>query len=356
MLVFQDPARPNEVLDAVVSLATPTTTRFRALVAYTTLSGCELVVPALETAVGAGWAEAPKAIITSFDYGITEPEALEYLAEAGFEIRIANLGEGGRLVLAPPASAFHPKAYIFDAEDAVSAVVGSPNLTRRALTVNVEVAYVVNDLGDAAAVDDQWGVAVEASAALTDELLESYREARPDALRRATSPREPVPPPAPRPPGTLKTFGEAVVDGDVSPQEFPAFWVEGGSMSSGGSHNQLELPRRASSFFGYEFEDYDDEHHTIGHPELQVRGEWFTDRPLTWHGDNRMERINLPTFHQSGLSYPGAAILFRRIDDGFRLEVEPWESPGAVAWRSESEAACRAYRLGQASNRVCGLL
>jgi HKD family nuclease len=356
MLVFQDPARPNVVLDAVVSLASPATTRFRALVAYTTLSGCEQLVSALEGAVGIAWADMPKTIITSFDYGITEPEALEYLEAAGFEIRIANLGEGGRLVIIPAASAFHPKAYLFDSEERVSGLVGSPNLTRRALTVNVEVAYLA-DLGEAAVIDEQWWeAAVDGSAPLTEQLLAEYRERRPDALRRQRPPREPVPPPAPPAPGVLKMFSEAVADGDVDPQEFAAFWVEAGSMSSGGSHNQLELPRRASAFFGYAFADYDDEHHTLGHPELLVRGERFTDRPLTWHGNNRMERINLPTFHQSGLRYPDTAILFRRLEDGFSLEVRPWDSPEALAWRGESEAAGHVYRVGNVSTRVCGLL
>ena len=114
--------------------------------------------------------------------------------------------------------------------------------------------------------------------------------------------------------------------------------------------------RRASVFFGYEFDDYDDEHHTLGHPELVVRGESFTDRPLTWHGNNRMERINLPTHHQSGLRYPGTAILFRRIEGGFNLEVRPWDSDDALAWRAESEASGHIYRLGNVSTRVCGLL
>ncbi len=356
MLIFQDPSRPNAVLNGVVSLATPATTRFRALVAYTTRGGCERLVPELEAAVGALWADIPKTLITSFDYGITEPEALEYLTEASFEIRIANLGEGGRLTLIPAASAFHPKAYIFDSDEGLSGLIGSANLTRRALTVNVEVAYIVDALADPEAVDEQWDAAFDASAPLTDELLDLYRDRRPDALRHATPPGEPIPPPLPSPLGALKTFAQAVLDGDVNPPEFAAFWVEAGSMSSSGSHAQLELPRRGNVFFGYSFDDYDDEQHTLGEPPLLVRGEWFNDRSLAWHGNNRMERINLPTFPRSGLRYRETAILFRRIEGGFNLEVRPWASPEAETWRDESEAAGHIYRLGQSSNRVCGLL
>lgn len=356
MLILQDPSRPNAVLQGVVSLASAATERFRALVAYSTRGGCERLIPELAAAVGESWSEIPRTVITSFDFGITEPEALEYLTEAGFEIRIANIGEGGEVTVIPAASAFHPKAYLFDNGETLAGVVGSPNLTRRALTVNVEMAYVVDAFPERETVDEQWDAAFEASMPLTDELLEVYRERRPRALRQTTPPTEPVPPDERPPPRTLKLFAEAVEDGDVRPEEFAAFWVEAGTMSSGGSHNQLELPRRASVFFGYEFDDYDDEHHTLGHPELVVRGESFTDRPLTWHGNNRMERINLPTHHQSGLRYPGTAILFRRIEGGFNLEVRPWDSDDALAWRAESEASGHIYRLGNVSTRVCGLL
>lgn len=356
MLVFQDPSRPNVMLDGISSLATPETERFRALVAYTTLGGCRRLLEELEERVGESWNEIPRALITSFDFGITEPEALEYLEEAGFEVRIANLGEGGRLTIIPAASAYHPKTYIFDRLDTVAAAVGSPNLTRRALTVNVEMAYLIAELPDREAVEDQWNMAVEASAPLTAELLADYRARRPGALRQPRPPREAVPPPTSPRPGTLQTFAQAVGDDEIDPQEFAAFWVEAGSMSSSGSHAQLELPRRGNVFFGYSFDDYDNDHHTLGHPELFVRGNWFTDRPLTWHGNNRMERINLPTFAQSGLRYPGTAILFRRLEDGFALEVRPWDSPEAHAWRDESEAAGHVFRLGQNSTRICGLL
>lgn len=64
---------------------------------------------------------------------------------AGIAVGIANLGADDSVVIAPSASAFHPKAYIFDASSTISAVVGSANLTRRALTVSVEAAYVATD-------------------------------------------------------------------------------------------------------------------------------------------------------------------------------------------------------------------
>lgn len=356
MLIFQDPSRPNAMLDALVSLASPDTTGLRILVAYTTVGGSALLIPRLGIAVGPGWQQLPKTVITSFDFGITEPDAVEYLVAAGVNVRIANLGEGGRIVLIPAASAFHPKAYIFDRDAGAAALVGSPNLTRRALTVNVEAAYIGEELGEPQGLEDQWNVALRASVPLTDDLLALYRERRPNALTRPTPAREPTPAQDPVGLGALQTFAHAVLDGNTDPREFTAFWIEAGSMSSSGSHAQLELPRRGNVFFGYSFNDYDDEHHTIGYPRLLARGEWFTNRPLTWHGNNRMERINLPTFAQSGLRYPGTAILFRRIEEGFALEVRRWASAEALAWRTESEAAGHMFRLGHNSDRRCGLL
>ena len=132
-------------------------------------------------------------------------------------------------------------------------------------------------------------------------------------------------------------------------------WIEAGSMLSGGSHNQLELPRGANQFFGFRFMDYSSDHETIGHPTLVAGQRTWTDRPLTWHGNNGMERLNLPTRARGGFDYAGTAILFRRRSDGFDLSVMPWNDPAAVSWRSASNQAGRVFRLGDNSNRICGL-
>jgi HKD family nuclease len=352
VLIVQDPAHPNRVFEALVGFADAGATRVRVLAAYTTLAGCELLVPALAEH---GALERGMTVITSFDYGITEPEALEYLKEHDVVVRIANLGEGGAIAVRPGGSAYHAKAYLFDSDESTGVLVGSANLTRRALTVNVEAVYAASD-ADAAVVDEQWDLAYAASVAVTPDLLEAYRALRPAQLGEPRDEREPLPPtPMPRV-GQLRTFADAYTDGDTDPAEFNAMWVEAGSMSSSASHAQLELPRHASMFFGFAFDQYDNLHHLIGYPQLHLRGSTFHDRRLTWHGDNRMERINLPTYAQSGVRYPGTAIIFRRVDDGFAVQVRPWDSTDAEAWRQESAAAGTMYRLGQASNRMCGLL
>ena len=167
--------------------------------------------------------------------------------------------------------------------------------------------------------------------------------------------------PDPRPtPPTIRpadkpVFWDAITTGGIDPMAFNQFWVEAGSMSSGGSHNQLELPRGANRFFGFMHTDYGEAHVTIGYPPLTLRRRTWTNRPLTWHGHNKMERINLPTLAQGGFDYLNTAVLFRRHAGGFEINVFPWNDDGAVAWRSASDALKTVFRLGERGTRICGL-
>lgn len=150
-------------------------------------------------------------------------------------------------------------------------------------------------------------------------------------------------------------FADAVTSGHLVPSAVDNLWIEAGSMSSGGSGNQLELPRGANLFFGYNFNYYGQDHVTIGYPLLTSLGNTWNDRPLTWHGHNAMERINLPTKKKGGFDYKGTAILFHRYQDAFELRVFPWNHPSAVAWRANSSAAGMVFRLGYLSGRICGV-
>jgi HKD family nuclease len=349
-LIYQNPARANVVMEAVAGNVTPATTAYQVAVAYVTREGARTLVHTLRERAGESWAGIPKTIITCFDFGHTEPGALDYLREQGFRIRIANLGADGGIRLMSNPSSFHPKLYFASTGISVLAVVGSANLSRRALTVNAEaVTSIQVDIQEAARI---WDVIAGNSVALTPELLEAYRRVRTKLPAAPTLDEPPVP--APVAPGTLPIFRDVVEAKAVFPAEHLAFWVEVGG-PSGGSGNQLELPRQAQRFFGYSFDDYDGEHHVIGEPTLiSPKGSW--ECRLTWHGNNGMERINLPTTVRSGLSYAHQVVLFQRSDDSFQLTVDAPDGARAQRWREESGAAGTLYRFSSGSSRRCGLI
>lgn len=93
-------------------------------------------------------------------------------------------------------------------------------------------------------------------------------------------------------------------------------WIHADALQ-GGSQNQLELPRGGHRFFGLDFDQYDHPHNlTIALIRLRRGSQTWSKRRLTWHGNNRMERFNLPTKSQGGPSYADSVVLFRRLPDG----------------------------------------
>lgn len=358
-IVLQDRQRPGEVLLAFASLVDHGVTSLRVAAAYTTARGCRRLLSLLEDKLGEDrWKEIPKQFITSFDFGITDPDAVELLAAVpNCSVFVADTGALAGAALRPGVS-FHPKLYVLDKGARRALMAGSANLTETAFTVNTEVVYTSED-EDPAAVDGIWD-ALRAQAIPADGgLLTQYRERR-EALKReraaAVVERDERPPLVKIPkPGALPVFREAIAGGGLDPSAFDRFWIEAGTMSSSAAHHQLELPRGANRFFGYEFEDYDGSQRDIADLTLTIAGRTWDDRKLAWHGGNMMERINLPTKKQGGLEYRGSAILFARRATGFELFVVPWDDPAAVSWREASAGARRIYKLGQNSTRVCGL-
>ncbi len=352
-IVLQDRLHPGEVLLAFASLADHGVTSLRVAVAYTTMRGCRRLLSLLADKLGEHrWKEIPKQFITSFDFGITDPEAFELLAAVpNCFVFLADTGALSRAGLRPDVS-FHPKLYVLDKGARRAVMAGSANLTETAFTVNTEVVYTSED-EDPAAIDAMWDALRAQAVPIDGDMLSQYRERR-EALKRERADknveRDERPPVMKIPtPGALSVFGETIAGGGLDPSAFDRFWVQAGAMSSGAARNQLELPRGANRFFGYDFDDYDSPHEVIAYLTLTIAGHAWDDRKLTWHGNNMMERINLPTKRQAGLEYRGSAILFARRATGFELFVVPWDDPAAVSWREASAAADRIYKLGQNS-------
>lgn len=152
-------------------------------------------------------------------------------------------------------------------------------------------------------------------------------------------------------------YGDAVASGALNPQAFDHFWVEAGATMSGGSGNQLELPRQAHAFFTQNVPSYDSDQRVIDILRLHARGRNWDDRKLTWHGNNRMERLNLPTSATGGFAdYARHVALFsRRHDGGFDLRIAPIGSDEAEGWVTMSATRGQLYSLGGSlSDRTCG--
>lgn len=357
-IIYQSPTRPDEVAFALRDLARDDLSGARIAVAYATRAGCERLVGAIEGKLGPDpWQVTSKLLVTSFDFGHTEPEALDYWRSlSNSQIRIANVQRvHGNLSLVSANTNFHPKVYLFDHPNGVAALVGSANLTRRALTVNAEVAFA-EGTADIQAVDRVWAESWDSAEPLTDQLLSEYGAARasrsvPDfdmAIQASPAPH----------PGTGQRLIDAIEEG-LDPSQFQCMWIQAGSMTSGGSQNQLELPRGANRFFGYNYSSYAPEHVTVGQPVLISRGRRWTDRTLTWHaggGQNAMERLNLPTVSQGGYDYVDTVILFRRTQHGFEFAIAQLGVDQSNTWLNASATNGTLFRTGLGANsRMCGL-
>jgi len=354
-IFIQNSRCPSQILFAFDEVADASVQQVRWAVAYSTQSGCKRLVDHISARMGKfGWEASKKQFITSLDFGLTDPGALEFLSGLPeSEVFITNtevLGKPGLL----PCKAYHPKLYLFDAAESTGYVVGSANLTESALITNTEVVAVGKEKPDNATWNDVWAELLLNTTPLTTALISQYRRKWVHPKRRAVEP-DPKPRPPEIKPGDKTVFWEAIKTVGFSPMAFNHFWVEAGSMPSGGSRNQLELPRGANRFFGFIHADYGEMHITIGHPILTLRGHSWTNRPLTWHGNNKMERINLPTLAQGGFDYRNTSVLFRRHEGGYEINVLPWDDSGSVAWRAASDALKTVFRLGERGERICGL-
>ncbi|MGV1868208.1 MULTISPECIES: hypothetical protein [unclassified Rhizobium] len=225
--------------------------------------------------------------------------------------------------------------------------------------MNTEAAWAQRDI-PSAQIDTAFTSAGFETVPLTEALLAAYEALRvvqppPPAIQQEA---EPVSLPTPPVAAATLLFRLAIENGAINPADFNAMWVQGEALQ-GGSRNQLELPRGGHRFFGFWFTQYDyPDNLTIGQPVIRSGTSVWTDRRLTWHGNNRMERMNLPTAAQGGFDYADTAVMFRRLADAsFELIVTPWESDLARSWRQASAQRNTLFRQGSiATNRVVGLL
>lgn len=356
---MQSPKEPAEIRHAIVDLLDAQTSDVRIASAYVTVGGSNIFLSCLSEFLDGPSIDAiPKTLITSFDFGITEPAALElWRTLPNTTVRVAGADRLARGSL-NPTQAFHPKVYAFGMTAGGSnIIVGSANMTSRGFSINTEAVWAERNVA-LPVIDSVFSNLSSETVLLSDELLSAYKTLR---VRRPPPPQlkleaERVPQPKIVAPTQLPTFRAAVESGLLNPAQFRELWIQVDALQ-GGSKNQLELPREGHKFFGFQFNNYSfPKKITIGIPVLRAGARLWRDRLLTWHGDNRMERINLPTRSQGGFDYENSAIMFRRLPDGsFELVVAPWDSDLARAWREASAERKLLFRLGS-THRIGGLI
>ena len=352
-LIVQSPARIGRVLKAIVENVYPDTEALYYAVAYVTFRGARLLVDRLQHASPIQWSDQEKCLITCFDYGHTDPSALEFLRDSGFRIFIANLDADGQVRISPASSAFHPKLYISQRPSGIAAIVsGSANLSYRALISNFEVVSL--SIEPYYKWFPTWHNLCTSASPLSQSILEEYIEAR-QSIPSVQPNQSAVPDlfPSHTDVGTLE---QAVVERGVDPASFSGFWIEVG-FASGGSQNQIELPRLASQFFGHPFDDYHLAQATIAFLTIRTSQHEVERRKLTWHGNNRMERILVPTVIQGGERVANRVVFFERTAGSFLMTVADVSSFEHRQWREASMLSGTQFRLGSAaSSRTCGLI
>jgi HKD family nuclease len=344
-LIVQSPTRPERIISALEDMIEDNTSEIRLAVAYVMLSGTELLVDRLQSKLGsAKWSKVKKSLITCFDFGFTEPKALQKwisLPNSAAFAQNADLVSASSL---NPKTAFHVKMYDFRTAAHANLMIGSANLSERALVFNSEAVTVHKGILTLNPLNAAWSKLSLNAAKVDAALITAY------SAQRTKYP----PPPSPPIPSTsstpTQTLWEAIEAGTSSPERDEFFWVEAGFMG-GGAENQLELPRGANRYFRFHFTDYHLAHAKFGKVDLSVGAQFHSDRSLSWHGDNRMERIYLPT----GVNYSNTVLLFRRRKTLFELTWTPVGSERAVVWANASDAAGRRYKVGVRGTRLCGL-
>lgn len=359
-IVIQNQANPGKVLLAFSSLADSDLSGLKFAVAYVTKAGSDCLFGIIKNKIGSTkWESIPKTVITSFDFGLTEPVALvsmQKIANCKVQISGKNVLQNKML---RPLYAYHPKMYIFEKNTTSSLAIGSANLSHSALTTNAEAISIYESFPDQDQLDQCWNQIIAQSEELSPSLLSLYTTVRKKYQFVKTKPElSGEKPDLPDPqivPGSLDILNHPISIGKLSPMSYDHFWVQAGSMSSGGSANQLELPRGANLFFGYNFDNYTSYHQVIGYPTIFTAKNTWKDRPLTWHGHNSMERINLPTSAQGGFHYKDSIVHFTRYGKRFELLVFPFHHTISKIWRNMSKNNGLVFKLGTGSNRICGL-
>jgi len=178
MLIVQNEYTPGGIQNALFDLMRDGIERVRICSAYISTAGSELLFDGVRRSAG-NHERVAKTIVTSLDFGLTEPEALRFWKEKrNCTVLVSGTSQLARGGLTPN-SASHAKYYLFDRPDGThGGLVSSANLTSRGLTINSEVGWVESELSRTELIDAAWQSVCRPAVPLTDEILDAYRTLR----------------------------------------------------------------------------------------------------------------------------------------------------------------------------------
>lgn len=337
-LVVQSVANPGEIYRAL--LATATSGRYQRMlvfVAYATRVACQHITESFRARVP-GWRRMRKEWLVSIDFGLTEPAALEFLANLpNSDVRVAD-AQSVLAVRLRPATRFHNKLYFFENEEpAIAIFSGSANLTISGLYVNHEQGvtsilsppFTRSERGQLDQINQQ-KVILDAcfatGAPLTPNLLEQYRMLwRPQRIVEDAN-------------AFVARINERpadlALDKVVAMSAASNFWVEVRyvveNRGPGRAGNQIDLQRGSRAFFGFSPREVR-RNTVIGTVPIRFGGE-VVDCHLRF-GNNYMDKLNLPIPGAPGpRSYEDTVLLFARNRDqtfslvlGTRVQIEEWK-------------------------------
>jgi uncharacterized protein YlzI (FlbEa/FlbD family) len=345
-MLHLDLGRPGSGLDFrqhlvdTISTRPDTPIRMRAGFAYVTRSGTSEVLNPLGSVPS--WISTRKQWLVGVHHGITQPVAITVLGNLpNSEVRLATCGLPLRDSILG-MKIFHAKTIAFDdgqTPGLLALMAGSANLTGAAIG-NSSRNFEAN-ITWAAPVDTQissqfdiwwneaWTASIEATSKNFDKYVkerERFLEQNPDVLIEASA----------------HSLSDLIGAGK--------FWIEAGRMSTGGSHNAVDLNRDLAGFFGPPSRQ---------RKQLTIvagKKRW-NNRPLSPKRTTlgvQLWRLSLPTLDMGGFDYKDQIICFTKKmladETAYELDVADPESAKARRWRADAQRSGVLGRTGGGHN------
>jgi len=342
-LYVQTPASAGKIYAGLMRTAsTENYDRLTVSVAYATKIGCERLVNGFASHCSS-WKDIKKRWLISIDDGVTDPNALSYLAKLpNSTVRIPNadvlLKKGLK-----PAFHFHSKFYVFECSDnpkKIALFSGSSNLTQSGLFFNNEQATSFILAPPLSKQEKQFLIDLtmqrkiiermfKSSLPLNEEFLNKYRL----LWHWAKLPKV-----------ERKSYGNVLQPNPVLdlPRAITlatadSFWVKVTNkvvpnLGKGKPGNQIDLQRGSRVFFGFGVGEVPP--NTV-FGSVPIRFEGVTSNRSVRFGNNYMDKINLPVL-QPPRSYAAKALLFKKKGGGvFDLRIGNLRQE--KRWRKMSE-------------------